>query len=75
MADFSDGVKEYIEAVALIPIRNLFPVDFKGNADISCYQCNYFNRDNGKCFITRDVTSNPKNFVGRTCPFRNKEEE
>ena len=31
MADFSDGVKEYIEAEG--KIRNFFPVDWKGNKD------------------------------------------
>lgn len=39
MADFSDGVKEYIEAEG--KIRNFFPVDWKGNKDISCFQCDF----------------------------------
>lgn len=75
MADFTDGVKEYVEATALVPVKNYFPVDFRGNPDMSCYQCNYFNRNNGKCIITNDVTSYPQKFVGRTCPFREQEEE
>ena len=36
MADFTDGVKEYIEATALVPVKNYFPVDFRGNPDMSC---------------------------------------
>ena len=34
MAEFSRGVKEYIRARAMVEVT--FPVDFKGNVDISC---------------------------------------
>lgn len=67
MADFSDGVKEYIEAEG--KIRNFFPVDWKGNKDISCFQCGFFNRNSGLCLITKEVTPYPQKFTGRICPF------
>lgn len=67
MADFSDGVKEYIEAEG--KIINFFPVDWKGNKDISCFQCDFFSRNSGACLITKEVTPYPQKFVGRICPF------
>ncbi len=69
MADFSDGIKEYIEAAAVI--TNTFPVDYRGNADISCYQCKYFSRNSGSCQITKEITAYPQRFIGKSCPFKN----
>ena len=34
MADFSSGVSGYIKAVAIVAVN--FPMDLKGNADVSC---------------------------------------
>ena len=34
---FEDGVRKYITGYALIEVH--FPVDDRGNADISCRQC------------------------------------
>lgn len=73
MADFTDGVKEYVEATGII--SELFPVDYKGSADISCYQCKYFSRNQGICLITKEVTPYPQKFVGRMCPFMGNEED
>lgn len=73
MADFTDGVKDYITACAVV--TNYFPIDLKGNPDISCYQCRFFSRNNGICQITKEITAYPQKFVGRICPFKNYEEE
>ena len=51
MADFTDGVYSYIKATAYV--TNYFPMDSKGNADISCYQCKFFSRNNGVCQLTK----------------------
>lgn len=37
MPEFSRGVKEYIRAHALVEVT--FPVDFRDNAEVNCYQC------------------------------------
>lgn len=66
MADFTDGVYSYIRATAYV--TNYFPMDSKGNADISCYQCKFFSRNNGVCQLTKDVTAYPQRHVGRACP-------
>ena len=73
MADFTDGVKRYIKAQGII--TNYFPVDFKDNKDISCYQCAFFSRNQGICLVTKEVTPYPQKFVGRMCPFMGNEED
>ena len=73
MADFTDGVKRYIKVQGII--TNYFPVDFKDNEDISCYQCAFFSRNQGICLITKEVTPYPQKFVGRMCPFMGNEED
>lgn len=73
MADFTDGVKDYVIATAVI--KNFFPIDLKGNADISCYQCRFFSRNSGICQITKEITPFPQRFIGMNCPFRNNEED
>ena len=47
MSDFESGVSSYIEATATVHVY--FPVDAKGNADVSCYQCDYFRRQSSTC--------------------------
>ena len=42
---FEDGISSYIHAQAVADVY--FPVDAKGNADISCSQC-YFFRESAK---------------------------
>ena len=43
MPEFSRGVKEYIRARAVVEVT--FPVDFRDNAEINCYQCKYYRRN------------------------------
>jgi hypothetical protein len=66
MAYFESGVKEYIKAYATIEVA--FPVDFKGSADICCYQCQFFSRNNGVCQLTKEITAYPQKYVGTECP-------
>lgn len=71
MANFESGVKDFVVGTATI--QNLFPVDFKGNADISCVQCRYFSRNNGICQITKEITAYPQKHVGTYCPLEMEE--
>ena len=66
MANFESGVKEYIKGKYTVTIH--FPVDFKGNADICCYQCPMFSRNNGICQLTKAVSEYPQKYVGSCCP-------
>ena len=63
---FESGVKSYIRATATVEM--LFPVDYKGNADISCRQCWYFDRREQECGLNREKCSYPDKFVGAMCP-------
>ncbi len=71
MAKFESGVAEYIEAEATVHV--LFPVDFKGNADISCSQCYYFRRNYRSCGLNGEICEFPERYVGSQCPLEEKE--
>lgn len=73
MAYFEDGVKEYIKAYATVVVN--FPVDYKGSADICCYQCPFFSRNNGICQLTKEITAYPQKYVGTECPLVPEERE
>lgn len=73
MPDFSSGVASYVKAQATVTV--FFPVDSKGNSDISCYQCQFFSRNNGICQLTKEITAYPQRFVGGCCPLKRIEED
>lgn len=73
MANFDSGVAEYIATTATVTVN--FPVDFRGQADISCFQCPYFSRNNGVCQLTKEITAYPQKYVGFNCPLRPIKEE
>lgn len=66
MADFDRGVKSYITGTCTIAVH--FPVDWNDKADISCYQCKFFSRNNGVCQITKEVSEYPTKYIGGMCP-------
>ena len=68
MPNFENGVKQYIKASATVEVA--FPVDFKGNADISCYQCKFFSRNGGICYLTKEISEYPSKYVGSHCPLK-----
>ena len=70
---FSNGISKYIEGTA--KIKNHFPVDFKGNSYVNCYQCRFFLRSSGKCAITGEISEFPQQYVASTCPLEFEEEE
>lgn len=71
MANFESGVKSYIYATATVEVT--FPVDNKGRADITCYQCRFFSRQNGVCQLTKQISEFPQQYVGSHCPLRIEE--
>ena len=72
MADFDSGVHGYVHAHATVHVH--FPVDAKGNADISCFQCNFFHRTSNKCGLNGEVCAYPQKYVGQWCPLFNDSE-
>lgn len=66
MADFSSGVKAYITGKCEVQIH--FPVDFKDNAEINCYQCKMFSRNTGICQLTKEISEYPTRYRGSRCP-------
>lgn len=73
MASFDSGVSSYIHAQAKVDV--FFPVDAKGNADISCSQCYYFRRNYKTCGLNGEVCQYPEKYVGASCPLGEVEEE
>lgn len=66
MALFDDGIASYIEAEATVTVY--FPVDRRGNADISCNQCYFFRRNYSTCGLNGEVCQYPQKYVGGSCP-------
>lgn len=73
MANFESGVASYIHAQAKVDV--FFPVDARGNADISCNQCYYFRRSYRTCGLNGEVCQFPDKYVGASCPLKQVEEE
>ena len=73
MADFDTGVSGYIFAETLIRVG--FPIDRRGEADISCEQCDYFRRSSKSCDLTKKVCAYPSKYVGAHCPLHVVENE
>ena len=55
-------------------MKVFFPVDFKGNADISCSQCYYFRKNYSTCGLNGEVCQYPNKYVGGSCPLHPVEE-
>lgn len=72
MANFDSGVASYVIGRATVEVG--FPVDFKGNAEINCYQCKFFSRNTGICQLTKEIVEFPQRYVGNACPLERVEE-
>lgn len=66
MPDFESGVKNYIMGRCQIMVT--FPVDWNDKADVCCYQCKFFSRNNGICQITKEISEFPQKYIGSQCP-------
>lgn len=73
MSNFDSGVKGYVVARAEVVV--CFPVDWRGEADISCGQCKFYSRSTGRCHLTQEISEFPTKFVGSQCPLRADDEE
>lgn len=73
MADFSSGVLGYITATTTITVH--FPIDLKGNAEISCKHCPYLSSNERMCQLNKMPVAYPMKYVGDWCPFKKEIEE
>lgn len=73
MANFDSGVAKYIKAVAVV--ETYFPVDWRGNAEISCIHCNYYVRATQRCGLTQQIVNFPERYVGECCPLEEVKED
>ncbi len=63
---FDSGVKSYIIGRATVEVG--FPVDFRGNADVTCTQCFFFRESSKRCALTGQISEYPTKYVGSHCP-------
>ena len=73
MSRFESGVARYIRGVAVV--ENYFPVDFKGNASINCYQCKFFRRASSSCALNNAVCEFPDKYVSGNCPLERMDDD
>lgn len=73
MSNFDSGVESYVHARTVVDIY--FPVDSRGNADISCSQCYYFRRQSKTCALNGEVCQYPDKYVGDSCPLEPVQDE
>ncbi len=73
MASFDSGVSAYVHAQAVVDVY--FPVDAKGNADISCSQCYYYRESSKRCGLNWEVCQYPNKYVGASCPLVRVDED
>ena len=66
MANFDSGVADYVRAYAVVRVG--CPIDYKGNADVNCYQCPFFRRSYCICGWNGAVCQYPQKYVGDNCP-------
>lgn len=66
MANFESGVSGYVTGEYTVKV--FFPVDHKGNAEVHCYMCKFFSRNNGICQLTKEVSEYPTKYIGSHCP-------
>lgn len=66
MADFENGVASYITGYAIV--KNHFPVDAKGKAEICCRQCRFFRYSSNSCALNGEICNYPERYVGLYCP-------
>lgn len=63
---FDSGVASYVHGNATVDVY--FPVDGRGNADISCQQCFFFREASRRCGLTGQISEYPTKYVGSHCP-------
>ena len=66
MPNFDSGVSGYIKGRCMVEVN--FPVDARGNADVSCNQCPYYGRTSKTCQLNKQTVNYPEKYIGAHCP-------
>lgn len=66
MAKLETGISGYVRATYTAEVY--FPIDERGNAQINCMQCYYFNTNTNRCRLNGEVCAFPGKYVGGNCP-------
>ena len=73
MANFDSGVSSYVHAQATVDV--FFPINSKGDADISCSQCYFFRESSKRCGLNWEICQYPNKYVGDSCPLVRVDED
>ena len=73
MARFESGVSGYVKTYAIIEVN--FPIDSKGNADISCIRCPHLSSNERICQLNKRPVAYPQRYVGDYCPLQEIEKK
>ena len=68
---FESGVSGYV--VGKCEITVYFPIDTRGQPDISCKQCPYYRTTSRSCALTDKIVPYGEKFVAPSCPLRREE--
>ena len=68
---FDSGVSGYV--VGRCEITVYFPIDAKGEPDISCKQCPFYRNTSRSCALTDKIVPWGEKFVAPTCPLEREE--
>ena len=71
MANFECGVSGYVVAEATVKVY--FPIDFKGNIDITCTHCPYLSSNERICQLNKEPVAYPHKYIGDKCPLKEVE--
>ena len=66
MANYDSGVSRYIIGRATVTAH--FPVDHRGNEDVNCEQCRFYNMRNRRCNLNDSLCAYPSRGIGPDCP-------
>jgi len=69
--NFENGVKAYVTGKCTVKVH--FPVDWKDNADVCCFQCKYYSRASGICYLTKEISEYLTKYIGSNCPLNFEE--
>ena len=68
---FDSGVSGYV--VGRCEITVYFPIDMRGEPDISCKQCQFYRQSSRSCALTDKIVPWGEKFVAPSCPLRREE--
>lgn len=68
---FDSGVSGYV--VGKCEVVVYFPIDMRGEPDISCKQCQFYRQSSRSCALTDKIVPFGEKFVAPSCPLRREE--